>query len=72
MNQIVDRQNILRGIDELGYKDKLFLLSYIAKNLQKSGFKTHHQLTELKGLGKEIWQKCDVENYVQNERASWD
>jgi hypothetical protein len=31
-----------------------------------------HRITELKGLGKEIWQKIDVEKYIEEERNSWD
>lgn len=31
-----------------------------------------HSITELRGLGKEIWQKIDVEKYIEEERNSWD
>ena len=72
MNLTIDRQNILKDIDTLGYIDKLYLLSYITKDLIKSGKKNNHHLAELKGLGKEIWQKRDIDAYIQNERASWD
>jgi hypothetical protein len=27
---------------------------------------------ELEGLGKEIWQDVDVDEYIKQERASWD
>jgi hypothetical protein len=30
------------------------------------------QLSELKGLGKELWQKVDVEKYLNEERDSWE
>ena len=30
------------------------------------------QLGELKGLGKELWQKVDVEKYLNEERNSWE
>jgi hypothetical protein len=30
------------------------------------------QLSELKGLGKELWQKVDVEKYLNEERNSWE
>ena len=72
MNNLIDRQSIFRGVDTLDYTDKLHLLSYITKNLIKSGVKTKHNLTELKGLGKEMWQNRDIDSYIQNERASWD
>jgi len=67
-----DRQAIFRGVDTLDYTDKLNLLSYIMKDLIKSGSKTKHHLSELRGLGKELWQNIDIDGYIQNERASWD
>jgi hypothetical protein len=30
------------------------------------------KLSELKGLGKELWQKVDVEEYLNEERDSWE
>lgn len=31
----------------------------------------HHSITELRGLGKELWQGIDVEKYIEEERSSW-
>jgi len=31
----------------------------------------NHDITELKGLGKEFWRAIDVEKYLQEERDSW-
>jgi hypothetical protein len=30
-----------------------------------------HSILELKGLGQEIWQEIDTEEYIQQERNSW-
>ncbi len=30
-----------------------------------------HSILELRGLGKEIWQGIDAQEYVNRERASW-
>jgi hypothetical protein len=30
-----------------------------------------HSITELRGLGKEIWQGEDAQEYVNQERDSW-
>lgn len=30
------------------------------------------ELGELKGLGKELWQKVNVEKYLNEERDSWE
>ena len=31
----------------------------------------HHSILELQGLGKEIWRGIDAQEYVDQERASW-
>ncbi len=31
-----------------------------------------HQVTDFRGLGKEIWQGVDADEYVAGERDSWD
>ena len=31
----------------------------------------YHSIMELCGLGKEIWQGIDAQEYVNQERASW-
>ena len=72
MNLTIESKNFIKEIDTLEYIDKLYLLSYITNDLIKSGVKTNRYLTELKGLGREMWQNCDVDNYIQNERAAWD
>ncbi len=33
--------------------------------------KRERNITDLKGLGKEIWKKVNVEEYVNQERNSW-
>ena len=72
MNSLIDRQSIFREVGTLDDTDKLHLLSYIMKDLIKSGAKTKHNLTELRGLGKEIWQNQDIDSYIQNERTLWE
>jgi hypothetical protein len=31
-----------------------------------------HRITDLRGLGKEIWQGIDADQHVAEERKSWD
>lgn len=31
----------------------------------------YHSIMELCGLGKEVWEGIDAQEYVNNERASW-
>jgi hypothetical protein len=40
--------------------------------LKKTNVKDSYSLADLKGLGKDIWQKHDVDAYISKERESWD
>jgi predicted DNA-binding antitoxin AbrB/MazE fold protein len=41
--------------------------------LRQSGRKTgKYSMRDLVGLGKEIWEGVDAQEYVRKERASWD
>ena len=31
-----------------------------------------HHITEMRGLGKEVWQGIDPQDYLNAERDSWD
>jgi argininosuccinate lyase len=31
-----------------------------------------HSILEFEGLGKEVWEGIDVDQYLEQERASWD
>ena len=33
--------------------------------------KPQHSITELRGLGKEVWNGVDAQEYVDGERYSW-
>jgi hypothetical protein len=37
-----------------------------------ANFDTPPKITDLKGLGKEVWKDIDVEDYIKKERESWD
>lgn len=40
-------------------------------SLLKSTIIEKHSLRELKGLGKSMWRKVDVEEYLRKERDNW-
>jgi len=65
------KNKIFREIDTLNNNDKLYLLSYIADALVKPKVKASYNITDLKGLGKEIWEKIEIDNYISTERDSW-
>ncbi len=57
-------------IRNLSTSDRLRLLALIAQDLQPPT-KTIHRLSELRGLGKEIWQGVDAQQYVSELRNEW-
>lgn len=40
--------------------------------LPPSGSSQQHRITEMRGLGKELWQEVDAQEYLNAERNSWD
>ena len=67
----IQRDKIFREVDTLNRVDQLYLLSYLAKMLAKSEDKTYN-LTNLKGLGKGLWTKDGIDNFISKEREAWD
>jgi hypothetical protein len=61
INQIVDE------IEKLDYNDKINIMARIV-NLLKREDKSNqaYSITRLKGLGKNVWQKTDIETYYCN------
>ena len=55
--------------------ERLRLLTMIAQDLAKEikeEEKPKHSLMELEGLGAEIWQGIDAQEYVNELRKEWD
>lgn len=40
--------------------------------METAPLKPPHRLSELRGLGKEIWQGMDAQEYVHSLREEWD
>ena len=43
----------------------------LVKALTEPTVEPKHDVTELRGLGKEVWQNQDAQDYVDAERDSW-
>lgn len=68
----VDYENVLRHAESLSRVDQLRLLSELAQYLRAHvPADAHTSILQLQGLGKEIWQGMDAQEYVDRERASW-
>jgi hypothetical protein len=44
----------------------------LASELVRDSAEPLHEVTELRGLGKEVWGNIDAQEYVDSERDSWD
>jgi len=73
MDSAININQIVNEIEKLDYNDKINIMSRIV-NLLKREDKPHqlYSITRLKGLGKNVWQKTNIESYVATERESWD
>ena len=73
MERAININQIVNEIEKLDYNDKINVISRIV-NLLKREEKSHqaNSITRLKGLGKNVWQKTDIDTYVVLERESWD
>jgi hypothetical protein len=55
-------------IRKLPVEDRLQLLALIAQDLAPSTTVRQRRITELEGLGKEIWDSIDAQTYVDELR----
>jgi len=65
-------QDIRRQVENLTPDEQLRLLEELAAIVRRRIFvKPKRSIMELEGLGKETWQGLDAQEYVNQERASW-
>jgi uncharacterized coiled-coil DUF342 family protein len=46
-------------------------LKKLTKRLEAKPNRKMRDITELQGLGKELWQSIDVDEYLKQEREAW-
>ncbi len=61
-------EELLEAANQLAPEDRKRLVHALTQGAE--GPKRH--ITELRGLGKEIWQGQDAQEYVDAERDSWE
>jgi len=65
-------QKISHQIKDLTLAEQLNLLEYLAKLVRQQTIRQpERSIMELEGLGKDIWQGLDAQEYVNRERDSW-
>lgn len=63
----------VQGIQNLKPEELLNLLDVISATLKTmmQQKQVKHSIMELEGLGSEIWEGIDAQEYVRKERESW-
>lgn len=64
------RVEVINAIKKMKAAEQIELLESLL-SLLKSTIVEKHSLRELKGLGKSMWRKVDVEEYLRKERDNW-
>ena len=63
---------VLGRVQRLTAADQRRLLEELAALVRRQvTTRPQHSILELQGLGKEIWWNVDAQEYVDQERASW-
>lgn len=73
-NSVLTYEDYVRGIDKLEPEQQLSLVELLSAKLKKqiANKSGTHKLTELDGLGAEVWKDVEAQAYIQKERNSWD
>ena len=63
---------VLNQIRQLSIDEQFQMLEDLAVMVRRGiTRKPKHSILELKGLGKEVWEGIDVDEYIRQERGSW-
>lgn len=66
-------REVLNQAQKLTPDEQLRLLEDLARLIRQQGSpKRKHSILELEGLGQEIWKGIDAQEYINQERDSWD
>jgi hypothetical protein len=68
-------QQVLQLALNLTPEEQLQLIEDLIQNIRQTCLiekEPSHSILEFEGLGKEVWQAIDVDQYIEEERASWD
>lgn len=66
---MVINEDLINQLKSLPKSDKLVVMQILLDIDQH--WERKHKITDLAGLGKEIWKDVDAQKYVDEERSSW-
>ena len=61
-----------RAREELSKAEQIKLVDELAQHTARQNGSKKRSILELEGLGKELWEGIDPDEYVAKERDSWD
>jgi hypothetical protein len=70
-------ETVLREVESLSQTEQLRLVTQVSARLrgrasaESSGRESPTSILDLQGLGSDIWQGQDAQDYVNHERSSW-
>ena len=65
-------EDTFQNVKSLSRAEQLQLMSELAEHLRvHAAPEPRISILELQGLGKEIWQGIDAQEYMDHERAAW-
>ncbi len=62
---------LYKQITQLSGPEKKALLMRLVNDVQSSESSDKHSIFEIKGVGSNIWNDMDAQDYVSKERNSW-
>jgi hypothetical protein len=65
-------QELLKEIRALSLEERNQLMHLMVDMLRDETREHDHRLTELRGLGKEIWAGIDAQAHIHQQRDEWD
>jgi hypothetical protein len=68
----VSLAEIIPLVEKLSPEDKLQLIEHVAHELCEPQAEQVRHWREFRGLGKEIWQGIDTQEYIDKLRDEWD
>jgi hypothetical protein len=73
-SEAITLERVLGISEQLSASDQLRLISLVSERLRtRMGQEDERvDMLSLAGLGAELWQKIDTDDYLEQERASWD
>jgi len=64
-------EQIYKQASNLSYNDQLELISKLTASIKSTKSQNKHKLCELKGLGKDLWEKINSDQYLKSLREEW-